>query len=150
MSYGSVYEAMERKGLDFQVKCAPMITASGTPCDRNKAVCMIRDNLEVEVLGVVGNRYKPLQPRQTIGWLDQLVSEVGGEVADMGRNKSTIWARITLPFQQVVRTRQVGDLIGKELFVFDSFDGTSRAIYEFRNIRLVCLNGMTSTVGGAR
>lgn len=150
MSYGSMHEAMERCGLDFEVQKVRLHTAGDVEALDHKAVALVRNGRIEQVLSVVGNTFVCAQPRELLGWLDQLISEVpGAEVVGAGRNGAMIWARVQLPVERRVGPPHLGDVVKKELFVVDRFDGKGRGLYVFRTHRLSCLNGMTSVVEGA-
>ena len=67
-------EAITAAGLDYDVTLSPMATVDGLDVPRTRAVVRY-DNQSV--LGVVSDRYVPVQNRQAFGFLDAVVADGG-------------------------------------------------------------------------
>lgn len=144
-------EALEEAQMDWDVSLIPVyasgeiegqaVFAEGT---NNRAT--VRKNPhtgEFQVLGIVGNQYKPIQNRDAFSFLDELV----GDRSD-GRHYET--AGVLRDGRQTFMTIDMGSLvldeggradeIKKYLFCANSHDGSWAFRTQYTNTRVVCAN----------
>lgn len=161
-------EAIRLAGLDWQVNLAPVFAGPSVqaPNDDRKplhvrgedlitchdARAMVRSihlpngDVRDDVLGIVGDRYTPLQNTDAFRWFDPLVAdgdcslEAAGSVKE-GRN---VWilAKINTKPLQVGRNPQ--DVAAAYLLLSNSHDGTRAVTVAFTPIRVVCWNTLSA------
>lgn len=98
-------------------------------------------------LGVVGNRYVPIQNHLMGDSLDLIVQNVGGahyETAGALGNGERVWAMVKIP-EQI----RVGNDISENYILFsNSHDGKSSATVKLTSTRVVCQNTLTAAMKG--
>lgn len=142
-------EAIVAANLDYRVVKKPLFAAingkqrSEVP---NHFATVRMDNSVV--LGVVGNRYMPLQNKDAFGFFDGLVGE--GEAmyhtAGVLGKGERIWILAKLPGYIRVGKQ---DLINKFLLLTNSHDGSSLVRAKLTPIRVVCNNTLTAALQGS-
>jgi phage/plasmid-like protein (TIGR03299 family) len=137
----SAAEAIAAAGLDWRVELAPAF-ALGVEIPRVRAV--VRTDRR-EPLGVVGERYAPVQNAEAFAFFDHLIGE--GQAAyetagalDRGRR---IWLLAKLPGTVLVAKE---DEVGKYLLLSTSHDGKSPLRALFTPIRVVCENTLRAAL----
>ena len=131
-------EAMIAAGLDYKVELRPIETACGRQVPIRKAV--VRTDSK-EVLGVVGNKYVPIQNHQCFGFLDSVVADgqVTYHTAGALGSGERIWMLAKLP--NTIRVRGTDDDITEQfLLLSNSHNGSSSLRVFFTPIRVVCAN----------
>lgn len=141
-----VKTALVAAGLDWSVKTVPLFTAEGAKVPA-KATVRESDN---RVLGVVGDRYTPLQNVEAFSFFDPFVQSglVTLETAGSLRDGQRIWilARIT----ENSDTQIIGeDAVRKFLMLSNSHDGTLAVRVGFTPVRIVCANTLAMAHGDA-
>ncbi len=135
-------EAMTAAGLDYKVELRPIETACGQQVPMRKAV--VRTDSK-EVLGVVGNKYTPIQNHQCFGFLDSVVADgrVTYHTAGALGSGERIWMLAKLP--NTIRVNGTDDITEQFLLLSNSHNGSSSLRIFFTPIRVVCAN----TLGAA-
>ena len=96
-------------------------------------------------LSVVSNRYKPVQPKEVLGFFRDLVAENGFKIHTAGTlmGGKRMWALAeTGKFGEVCK----GDGIGGFLLLSTSCDKTLATTARFTTVRVVCNNTLTAAV----
>ncbi len=133
-------QAIAAAGLDYEVALAPMTTTDGLPVPKSRAV--VRADSRT-VLGVVGERYVPVQNRQAFGFLDAVVADGGLRYHTAGAlgQGEKIWLLAKLPGH--IRVRDTDDLVDKYLLLSNAHDGSAALRAFFTPIRVVCQNTLS-------
>ena len=89
-------DAMEAAQLDYEVNLAEMTTTDGVSVPGRKAV--VRTDTH-DVLGVVGDRYQPIQNAECFSFLDAVVADgsLRYETAGALRKGEKVWMLAKLP-----------------------------------------------------
>ena len=135
-------EAITAAGLDYKVELRPIGTACGQYVPMRKAV--VRNDSK-EVLGVVGNKYVPIQNHQCFEFLDSVVADgqVTYHTAGALGSGERIWMLAKLP--NTIRVKGTDDITEQFLLLSNSHNGSSSLRVFFTPIRVVCAN----TLGAA-
>jgi phage/plasmid-like protein (TIGR03299 family) len=132
--------ALERAGLNWAVELQPIFAGGGlvqVPVDCSRATVRASDQ---KVLGVVGNRYVPVQNTDAFTFFDELVGSgqaiyhTAGAL-DGGRR---IWVLAKLPGDLIVGGQR--DQVERYLLLVNSHDGSSALRMLMTPIRVVCQN----------
>jgi phage/plasmid-like protein (TIGR03299 family) len=129
-------QAIIAAGLNWEVGLQPLFLEDGTQVPANGVVRQ-SDN---KVLGVVGERYKPLQNQDAFSWFNPFVEaglvelETAGSLSE-GR-KVWILARIKGDPLEIAK----GDPIERFVLLSNSHDGTQAIRVGYTPIRVVCAN----------
>ncbi len=114
-------EAITAAGLDYEITLTDVATVDGMMVPKTKAVVRY-DNQTV--LGVVSDRYIPVQNRQAFGFLDAVVADSGlryHTAGALGRGEK-IFLLAKLPGH--LRVKQTEDVVDKYLLLSNSHDGS--------------------------
>jgi len=137
----SIDESIRLAGLDWQVETRPIFLADGSQVTGHNAV--VRTDCQ-RVLGVVGDRYTPLQNREQFRWFEPFLAtrEVAFETCGALRDDQLVWvlAKIQRPDAVV----SAGDKIAKYLLLSSSHDGSAATSVGFCPIRVVCWNTLSA------
>ena len=140
-------EAIIAAGLDWQVDVKPIYIIHGeesidgmtrnvpSPIANNKAIVRTTDN---NVLGIVGNRYQPIQNVEAFEFMDNLVTDGSMRYHTTGslREGRRVWLLGKTGSFYVVP----GDTVDKYLFLWNSHDGSTALRCLFTTVRVVCAN----------
>lgn len=134
-------EAIQAAGLDYDVELVDLATTDGLPVNGRKAVVRTDAN---HVLGVVGDRYKPIQNVECFSFLDSVVAAGALRYHTAGalHKGEKIWMLAKLPGH--IRVRFSEDVTEKYLLLHNSHDGSSALRVFFTSIRVVCANTLTA------
>jgi len=136
----TAHEAITAAGLDYEVKLTPIATYDGLTVEGRRAV--VRYDKQ-EVLGVVSDRYVPVQNRQAFGFLDAVVADGGlryHTAGALGKGEK-VFLLAKLPGH--LRVKNSEDLVDKYLLLANSHDGSSALRGFFTPVRVVCQNTLS-------
>lgn len=130
-------QAMAAAGLDYDVTLETLFTSAGVEITQGKGV--IRSDNKVS-LGVVGNRFAPVQNREAFSFLDNLVGadQISYHTAGALGLGERVWLLAKLGDE--IRVNGSDDAIGKFLLLSNSHDGRTSLRCFFTPIRVVCQN----------
>lgn len=129
-------------GLDWEVRLDRLMTDDRV-VTTHKAVVR-RDTKQV--LGVVGNAYRPVQNRTAFDFLDTVVAngDVQYHTAGALGGGERVWVLAKLPG---VMSPVKGDAVEKFLLFSNSHDGGGALRVMFTPIRVVCQNTLNAAIG---
>ncbi len=133
-------EAVAAAGLDYEVELTPVATFDGLTVPRARATVRY-DNQTV--LGLVSDRYRPVQNRQAFGFLDAVVADGGLRYHTAGAlgMGEKVFLLAKLPGH--LRVKQTEDVVDKYLLLSNSHDGSSALRVLFTPVRVVCQNTLS-------
>lgn len=136
----TIAAALIAAGLNWEVGIKPLFLEDGTPVDSGKATVRSTDGA---ILGVVGNRYQPLQNTEAFNFFEPFVENglVTLETAGSLQQGKKVWilARIAGNSDMTI----VGDdIVRKYILLSNSHDGTISVRVGFTPVRVVCANTM--------
>ncbi len=137
-------------GMSYTIKPAQMTaTAEGlsSPIHVPNKVALYRDDTE-EVLGVVGSRYKVVQPEEVLEFFQDLVEERGFvlDTAGVLFNGSKYWAMARTPHE----LRMDNDMVKEHLLLATACDGSLATTARYVRTRVVCNNTIQAAMGEDR
>jgi len=132
-------------GMDWSIERSPVrFNAQGNDQIYSGQSVLYRSD-DNTPLSVVSNRYKPVQPREVLGFFRDLVAENGFKIHTAGTlmGGKRMWALAeTGKFGEVCK----GDGIGGFLLLSTSCDKTLATTARFTTVRVVCNNTLTAAV----
>lgn len=142
-------EAMKLAGLDWRVSTQPLLTARGDgsePALVPSARAVVRET-DGRPLGVVGERYLPIQNADAFAFFDEIVGAGKAIYHTAGSLKSgrRVWILSKLPGE--VRVAR-NDITEKFLLLSNSHDGSSALRMMFTPVRVVCQNTLNIALAG--
>ncbi|QVL30296.1 DUF932 domain-containing protein [Telmatocola sphagniphila] len=133
-------QAIAAAGLDYDVTLTEVATVDGMMVPRARAVVRY-DNQTV--LGLVSNRYIPVQNKQAFGFLDAVVADGGIRYHTAGAlgQGEKIFLLAKLPGH--IRVKNSEDLVNKFLLLSNAHDGSAALRVLFTPVRVVCQNTLS-------
>ena len=132
-------------GMDWSIERSPVrFNAQGNDQIYSGQSVLYRSD-DNTPLSVVSNRYKPVQPKEVLGFFRDLVAENGFKIHTAGTlmGGKRMWALAeTGKFGEVCK----GDGIGGFLLLSTSCDKTLATTARFTTVRVVCNNTLTAAV----
>lgn len=152
---GSIKEALQLSGLDWNIIQRPVhqeiITNVGgqdvTTYPKVDNLWMnVREDTN-DVMGVVTERYKPIQNHEAFAFMDNLIgTDMMYETAGSLYAGKKVWVLCKLPdYIQVA-----GDDVGQYVFIANAHDGKSACLVSVSPIRIVCANTLGWAVSRAK
>lgn len=137
-------DALVLASLDWQVEQRDLYTADSGIVPGYKA--NVR-NTDLQVLGVVTDRYQVLQNEDAFRFTDELLGEgVTYETAGSLQGGKKTWMLAKMPEKYII----AGDEITPYLVVMNSHDGSSGVKVAMTPIRVVCQNTLNLALGQAK
>jgi phage/plasmid-like protein (TIGR03299 family) len=133
-------EATAAAGLDYEITLTDVATVDGLIVPKTKAVVRY-DNQTV--LGVVSNKYVPVQNKQAFGFLDAVVADGGlryHTAGALGKGEK-VFLLAKLPGH--IRVKQTEDVVDKFLLLSNAHDGSAALRVLFTPVRVVCQNTLS-------
>tara|TARA_B100000902_G_scaffold227942_1_gene216393 strand:- start:2275 stop:3237 length:963 start_codon:yes stop_codon:yes gene_type:complete len=145
-------EAIKKAGLDWTVTLRPMVTfdpenGQAGFIEVPDHYASVRDS-DMSVLGVVGNRYVPIQNMECFDFMDTVVddSDAMYETAGSLHNGRIVWMLLNL--NKSVQVDE--DVTHNYLLLTNSHDGSSSLKGLTTPIRVVCANTLRMALGDMR
>lgn len=141
----SIKEAIKLAGLDWEISLRNIMTNDGNniSIDNYRAVVKNETN---EVLGIVGNQYKPLQNLEAFEFFEPFIDNDMATLETAGSlfngKKVFILAKINCGFSDVAQD----DFIENFVLLSNSHDGSQAIRVGFTPIRVVCNNTLSSAI----
>jgi phage/plasmid-like protein (TIGR03299 family) len=148
-------EAIVAAGLDWRVEKSPLYimgeeeyvegTVRTVPIPVEDNVAIVRST-DKSILGVVGNRYEPVQNTEAFSFMDGLVEsgQMRYHTAGSLRNGQRVWLLGKVGQYEVVD----GDQMDEYLFLYNSHDGSRALRCLFTTVRVVCANTARLALAG--
>jgi len=138
-------EAIQAAGLGFHVEKMPLrIAVHNIPVTDHYATVRIDT---MQVLGVVGSRYTPIQNKDAFSTFDALVGEgsaIYHTAGALGKGER-IWILAKLP--EYIRVNK-HDIVEPFLLLTNTHDGSSAVTVKLTPIRVVCENTLSVALQG--
>jgi phage/plasmid-like protein (TIGR03299 family) len=148
----STAEMLEKAKLnDWNVRLEDVAIPNGFESDKNYSF-VVRDNPFIDgnkdVLGVVGERYVPLQNEELFTFADTIL-DFGGrwETAGSIKGGRIVFGSLALERETVLDPNGVGDKINTYLLVNTSHDGSIAIQASITPVRVVCANTLNLALG---
>lgn len=131
-------EAIRLAGLNWNVQLADLFTKNKVKANGYYGVQRMDNN---NILGVVGNGYRPLQNSKAFEFFDPLINEKYADYETAGAidDGKIIWILVKINKESKFDVLE-GDTIEKFLLLSNSHDGSSSVSIKFTPIRVVCQN----------
>ena len=127
----TVAEALEKGRLDWQINQIPLIHAG-----INTGYMMNVRDIDENVLGVVGKRYKPVQNVEAFQFVEELIGEgVTFEMVGATNNAKRVWLLAKLP-----DTTILGEPVDPYICLTNSHDGFGSLKVFMTPLRVFCSN----------
>lgn len=142
----SVNDAISLAGMNWTVETREIFTG-GSKIDSHKAIVRTDNNA---VLGVVGNRYTPLQNRDMFNWFQPFLDtqECAFETCGTLKDGTITWVLAKVNRADAVISQ--GDTLRKYLLLTSSHDGSKATSVGFCPIRVVCWNTLSAGLSDSR
>lgn len=129
-------EAIVAAGLDWKVTTEPVFSQSG----ENLPALATRRDLDNRILGVVGQKYTPLQNKDAFEFFRPFIDSGDAAIETAGSlrmgQRVFVLAKLKLDPMEIVK----GDAVEKYVLLSNSHDGTLAVRVGFTPIRVVCAN----------
>lgn len=145
----SVADSIRIAGLNWNVETAPVFV-DGAPVAGHKATVRVNADGSRKVLGVVGDRYKPLQNQEQFEWFAPYLEsrECAFETCGSLMDGKLVWVLARINRADSVITS--GDTIRKYLLLTSSHDGSKATSVGLCDIRVVCWNTLSACLADSR
>jgi phage/plasmid-like protein (TIGR03299 family) len=136
-------DAIVEAGLDWNVKLHDLVVAHDEDISVPTHKAIVRTS-DYRTLGVVGNRYQPVQNKEAFSFMDSLVGEglMRYHSAGSFRNGQRVWIIGKLGSFEVVDN----DLVDEYVFLYNSHDGSSSLKCFPTTMRIVCENMINAII----
>jgi phage/plasmid-like protein (TIGR03299 family) len=146
-------DALQTAQLDWQVKVSESpvsVDVNGTKISVQDKFLTYRDHPKtgLNALGVVGNRYTPIQNNEAFEFLNYLADESGAVFETAGSLGKGERVFMTMKFPESMSLANGADLVDHYILAVNSHDGTTSFQVAVTPIRVVCQN--TVRLGLAR
>lgn len=146
-------EAIKLGGLDFKVRVSEEPVSTTVDGKKltidSKFITYAEFPNELRALGVVGNRYTPIQNSDAFDMLNNIVDESGANFDSAGLIGNGSRCYITMKMPESIEVAGGADVIDTYLNCFNSHDGSSSFRIQVAFLRQICTNGLTGMVGGS-
>lgn len=104
----------------------------------------------IDVLGVVGERYKVLQNEELFSFADNMLDGGRWETAGSIKNGTVVFGSLALDREVILDENGVGDKINTYLLVHTSHDGSLAVQASVTPVRVVCQNTLNAALHGVK
>jgi phage/plasmid-like protein (TIGR03299 family) len=134
----TIQEALEKAGLDWQIRLEKCYLADGTPVDRN-AVVRLNDR------NVLGPDWRPIQNAQAFQPFEPFLTTQAATIESAGSLKGgrRVWMLAKLNRPDSVIVPRADDRVAKYLIVAVGHDGTLAFRLGYTPTRVVCWNTLS-------
>lgn len=147
-------EVLDVTGLDVHVhKVATKDADTGKVIPRMYVTAADLPDGERQYFGAVSDRYEVVQPREALGFFDEVIGQYEGahySAAWNMKEKSMMGVTIALPDEIVIDPQGAADTIGLHLLGINSFDGSTGLTGALDATRWFCMNQLTPTLRNAK
>ena len=136
---------------DWNVRLEDVPMPNGFESDRNYSFVTRTnpfDKSQNDVLGVVGERYVPLQNEELFEFGDALLDGGRWETAGSIKNGRQVFGSLALNRETVLDPNGVSDKVNNYLLVNTSHDGSIAIQASVTPVRVVCANTLNLAIGG--
>lgn len=137
--FAPVEQVMREHGLDWEVNLEPMFLADGTLVDNN---FVTRRSTDGAILGVVGDRYKPVQNIAAFKFFNSFVESKQASISTVGSFKGGrvlfIQAKVEMDPVEVVK----GHPMNSYITMGHAHDGSKGVLCGFTPVEMFCINQM--------
>lgn len=141
----SIKEAIKLAGLDWNVQLRPLCTNENESIAITSHQAVVKEGT-TNVLGIVGNQYKPLQNSEAFEFFEPFIDNDMATLETAGSlfngKKVFILAKINCGFSDVAQD----DFIENFVLLSNSHDGSQAIRVGFTPIRVVCNNTLSSAI----
>lgn len=140
----TIEEGIKLAGLDWNVELKQLQTADGLLTDKNAVVRTDRN----EVLGVVGNGYKPVQNIDAFNFFSPFIENDIASLETAGSlfNGKKVFVLAKINDDDMVIDEKTNDTVQKYILFSNGHDGTSAIRVGFTAIRVVCNNTLNFAI----
>jgi phage/plasmid-like protein (TIGR03299 family) len=150
-------EALDLAGLNWDVSLEPIAQHMGEGDDGEDVwetidgAYSVQRDTDLRSLGIVGERYQPLQNRDAFLFGDDLLDSSGAHWTTAGALKggSVVWMLAELP-DQVYIAGDEDEAIQPYILVSNSHDGSTAVTAAVTPVRVVCNNTLTCALKGTK
>jgi len=148
-------EMLQAANLDnWNVRLEEMNIPNHLSCDKNYSY-VVRTNptnqTQTDVLGVVGERYVPLQNEELFSFGDNILDGGGRwETAGSIRGGRVVFGSLALERETILDPNGVADKVKTYLLINTSHDGSVAIQASITPVRVVCANTLNLALGGIR
>ena len=148
----STAEMLKKAKLNkWNVRLEDVAIPAGMESDKNYSF-VVRDNPFIQgnkdVLGVVGERYAPLQNEELFDFADNLLDNGGRwETAGSIKGGRVVFGALALERETVIDPNGVSDKVNTYLLVNTSHDGSISIQASITPVRVVCANTLNLALG---
>ena len=137
----SIEEALDASNLNFIAETSEIMSPThGVFAPDHRMIIRADSN---DVLGVVGQKYTPIQNSLAMSFMDTIVKREGFHYSSAVSKDNGAVSIITAQSERSEAIR-VGDEVAREIKLVNGFNGKVGFGVEFSMLRLVCTNGMVS------
>lgn len=126
-------------GLDHVVSLEQLARPDGTPIDGHYGLFSAKLPPS-EVLQVVGERFRPIQPAEFFQWAYRVIGELGARIVSGGTLRNTRHGFVCAELPSAAIDLGAGDTLKKYIFFGISWDGKYPVVSMLNDIRTVCMN----------
>jgi phage/plasmid-like protein (TIGR03299 family) len=150
----SAMEARKRAGLDYEATLEPVyavhLSEIGVDYREIEGTYTVQRSTDQRSLGVVGERYVPLQTKDQAYFVDALIDTSDTKGVIMGQTKGGSQTFAALELTRRLLTELPDEAISTWFIVVNSFDGSTSFSGSVVPLRGACVNGLTWTVESAQ
>ena len=142
----TTHEALLASHLDWEVEKVPVLSSEDLTVVPDHFTVIRKDTNQP--LGIVGNRYEPINNREAFSFFDAALGESQGQIETIGAlgQGERVWCMAKMPEVHEVLP---GDPVERYLLCWTSHDGSKSMEVMFTNVRVVCNNTLTAAIKGA-